>query len=458
MRAPFSSLFRPTPAQKEPSQRIWRAPVINAPGDVYEQEANRVAGQVLSETGHDRLQATPVQGTSETAAPPAVQEALSSSGQPLDAATRGFMESRFGHDFGNVRVHADSKATDSARQIDASAYTSGSHIVFGEGRYETATPAGQRLLAHELTHVVQQTGQTAGGASAAGAGPVIQRQPASGPGTLQVPSVDLRENMSPSMAGALGSTAVDQFALGSAKIPTAGEDSLRSAAGNILFFLKKYPGSTVQITGHTDLVDTEARNLTLGQERADAVSAFLQKEGVPAEMISTDSKGESAPVVPTKEGVPEGRNRRVNVFFRVNKMQLPGFDQTLKAPTFEKEPPPAKPPIIVPPINIPFEEPTLDEKMKELDRKLKGAYKPPEKKSLSDAVIDGVINEVVSPILKKTGLSDKLRKQAEGLVRKGLEAGAEKGCDAAIDSLSVGGAEKEALKAACKAAIKQKPK
>jgi hypothetical protein len=96
--------------------------------------------------------------------------------------------------------------------------------------------------------------------------------------------------------------------------------------------------------------------------------------------------------------------------------------------------------------------------MRDLDRKLKKAYKPPEKRSLSDAVIDGVINEVVSPILKKTGLSDKRRKQAEDLVRKGLEAGAEKGCDAAIDSLSVGSSEKEALKAACKAAIKQKPK
>jgi outer membrane protein OmpA-like peptidoglycan-associated protein len=463
MRSRASDLFRPIPASKEPSQlsqlsqNTRRAPIINAPGDAYEQEANRVAGQVLSGAGHDRLQARPVRETSETAAPPAVQEVLSSSGQPLDSATRELMESRFGHDFGNVRVHADTKATESARQIDASAYTSGSDIVFGQGRYETGTPSGQRLLAHELTHVVQQTGQT----GATGAGQVIQRQPASGSGTLQVPSIDLRENMSPSMAGALGSTSVDQFALGSAKIPIAGEDSLRSAAENILFFLKKYPGSTVQITGHTDLVDTETRNLTLGQERADAVSAFLQKEGVPAEVISTDSKGESAPVVATKNGVAEGRNRRVNVFFRVNKMQIPlGFDTTLKPPTAGTAPPqpPIPIPTGIPPTNKPFEEPTLDEKMRELDRKLKNAYKPPAKKSVSDVVIDGVINEVVSPILKKVGLSDKRRKQAEDLVRKGLEAGTEKACDAAVDSLSVGSSEKEALKAACKAAIKQKPK
>src|SRR5215218_6033196 len=110
MRSPYSSLFRPAPTPKEPSQKIQRAPIINAPGDVYEQEANRVAGQVLSEGGYDRVQARPVQETSETAAPPAVQEVLSSSGQPLDSATREVMESRFGHDFSNVRVHADAKA------------------------------------------------------------------------------------------------------------------------------------------------------------------------------------------------------------------------------------------------------------------------------------------------------------------------------------------------------------
>lgn len=453
MRTSPSSLFRPSPTSEQSSQRTRRAPIINAPGDVYEQEANRVAGQVLSDADHDRPQASPVHGTSETAAPPAVQEVLSSSGQPLDAATRGFMESRFGHDFGNVRVHADARATESAQQIDAAAYTSGSNIVFGAGRYAPGTPSGQHLLAHELTHVIQQTG-----ASAAGAGQVVQRQPASVPGSL-----DLRENMSPSMASALGSTAVDQFALGSAKIPTAGEDSLRSAAANILFFLNKYPGSTVHISGHTDSVDTEARNLTLGQDRADAVSAFLQKEGVPAETISTDSKGESAPVVPTKEGMAEARNRRVNVYFRVNNMKIPlGLGGTLTLPTLDKPAtPPTTPPTITPPFGLPpgsfpIQEPTLDDKMRDLDRRLK-QYKPPEKKSASDVFVDGVMNTVVGPIIKKV-VPEKWQKDAEDLARKGIEAGTEKACDASIDALPVGGAEKEALKSACKAALKQKPK
>lgn len=461
MRTSPSSLFRPSASQEQAYQRTRRAPIINAPGDVYEQEANRVAGQVLSESGHDRPQARPVQGTSETAAPPAVQEALSSSGQPLDPATRGLMESRFGHDFGNVRVHADARATESAQQIDAAAYTSGSDIVFGAGRYAPGTPSGQQLLAHELTHVIQQRGQTG-----TGAGQVVQRQPASG--APQVPSLDLRENMSPSMATALGSTVVDQFALGSAKIPLAGEGALRSSAENILFFLKKYPGSTVHIVGHTDTVDTEELNMKLGEDRAKAVSKFLQDEGkVPADIITTESQGESSPVVPTKEGVAEGRNRRVNVFFRVNNMKIPlGLGGTLTPPTFDKPTTPTTPttpksPTFIPPFGLPpggfpIEEPTLDDKLRDLDRRLKNLPKPPEGKSVSQVFIDGVMDNVAGPIIKK--LPKSWQKPLEDAARKGLEAGTEKGCDAAIDAAGLGGSETEALKAACKAALKQKPK
>jgi predicted chitinase len=85
-----------------------------------------------------------------------VNETLDSPAQSLDAATRAEMESRFGHDFGDVRVHANSRASDSARAVNASAYTVGKHVVFRAGQYHPETKAGKRLLAHELTHVVQQ--------------------------------------------------------------------------------------------------------------------------------------------------------------------------------------------------------------------------------------------------------------------------------------------------------------
>jgi len=89
-------------------------------------------------------------------APPLVYEVLRSPGARLDPDTRAFMEPRLGHDFGQVRVHTDNRAAQSARAVDALAYTVGRDVVFGAGQYAPGIEAGRRLLAHELTHVVQQ--------------------------------------------------------------------------------------------------------------------------------------------------------------------------------------------------------------------------------------------------------------------------------------------------------------
>ncbi|SFL96519.1 DUF4157 domain-containing protein [Variovorax sp. OV329] len=95
---------------------------------------------------------------SSPAAAAAVQSTLAGSGTPLEPSTRQFMESRFGHDFGRVRVHADAQAAGSAQSVGARAYTVGSDLVFDRGQYAPATPTGRHLLAHELAHVVQQGG------------------------------------------------------------------------------------------------------------------------------------------------------------------------------------------------------------------------------------------------------------------------------------------------------------
>jgi hypothetical protein len=89
--------------------------------------------------------------------PPTVHEALRSPSQPLDPVTRAFMEPRFGHNFSRVRVHSGTAAERSAREVNAHAYTVGHNIVFGMGRFVPGTHEGQRLIAHELTHVVQQS-------------------------------------------------------------------------------------------------------------------------------------------------------------------------------------------------------------------------------------------------------------------------------------------------------------
>jgi len=90
-------------------------------------------------------------------APGIVSEVLESPGRPLDSATRAFMEPRFGRDFSDVRVHTDSRAAESARAVNALAYTVGRDMVFGEGKYAPGTREGKGLLAHELTHVAQNS-------------------------------------------------------------------------------------------------------------------------------------------------------------------------------------------------------------------------------------------------------------------------------------------------------------
>jgi LysM repeat protein len=161
------------------------APWVSAPGDSYEQQADRVADQVLrmpeprlqracacggscdkcsgKQAGNARLQAMPVQanGAVEVSAPPTVRDTLRSPGQKLDDRTRHFMEPRFGRDLSGVRIHADAQAAESARSVGARAYTVGNAIVFGDGQYSPESNDGRRLLAHELTHVMQQREDTA---------------------------------------------------------------------------------------------------------------------------------------------------------------------------------------------------------------------------------------------------------------------------------------------------------
>lgn len=149
---------------------------INPPGDVYEQEADQVAERVMhmtdvespvSDNKHEaensliRKQAVePGTGvaTQSTDVSPIVHDVLNSDGgQPLDLAARAFLEPHFGHDFSQVRVHTDTRAAASARAVNALAYTVGKDVVFGAGQYAPGTRAGRRLLAHELTHVAQQS-------------------------------------------------------------------------------------------------------------------------------------------------------------------------------------------------------------------------------------------------------------------------------------------------------------
>jgi Domain of unknown function (DUF4157) len=104
------------------------------------------------------LQRAAAGGPAPASVPASVRHTISSAGRPLDSGARAPMEARFGRDFGAVRVHTDPQAAESARAVSARAYTVGQHIAFDRGQYQPHTPAGQRLLAHELAHTVQQRG------------------------------------------------------------------------------------------------------------------------------------------------------------------------------------------------------------------------------------------------------------------------------------------------------------
>lgn len=180
-RQALSTLLAPRPLQSQAKL------AIGAVDDPLEQEADRIAVRVLRmpEGGAsgaplqisricdrcasaDHLQRSAAgDGSSESGVPASVQAVLSSAGRPLDADTRAYFEPRFGHDFSNVRIHAGVAAQESARDVHARAYTVGQDIVLGAGAPALGSEAGRSLMAHELTHVVQQ------GAGA----PLLQRQP-----------------------------------------------------------------------------------------------------------------------------------------------------------------------------------------------------------------------------------------------------------------------------------------
>lgn len=92
----------------------------------------------------------------------------SGGGQPLDPGVRSDMEARLGHDFSDVRVHTDAKAEESAKSVNALAYTVGSDIVFQRDSYNPSSDAGRITLAHELTHVIQQRSGPVDGTAAPG--------------------------------------------------------------------------------------------------------------------------------------------------------------------------------------------------------------------------------------------------------------------------------------------------
>jgi outer membrane protein OmpA-like peptidoglycan-associated protein len=263
----------------------------------------------------------------------AIHDLPRTTGQALDAATRAYMESRFARDFSHVRVHTDDA---SAPALGSLAYTSGQHVVFAPGRYRPDARSGRELLAHELTHVVQQSDAgtmepaVSGPADAsedaaartatavAAGGPAPAMAPVARPPAIQrTPDTDLRvpsPQLAPMFAlGARGSTSIDAFDHDKAGLTADQQGLLAGHAGVLKELFEMDPTATVDVVGHADASGSREHNMPLSEQRAEEAKAALVAAGADPAKIAAKGVGESD--LKVKTTAAHAANRRVEVRF-----------------------------------------------------------------------------------------------------------------------------------------------
>jgi hypothetical protein len=341
---------------------------IGEPGDRYEQEAERVAEQVmrmpeptiLSDVESEKegifkrkAIANPIASLQRDSnaqdqfseVPSIVHEVLQSPGQSLDPVTRAFMEPRFGQDFSQVHVHTDTKSAESAKALNSQAYTIGRDVVFGTGKYAPRTDKGKHLLAHELTHVVQQGYHsglpessvytlmrfTEDKAFAAAPAVSTKPQPPFMGANFSIRADDPPCTQSPNDLGKV---------IPEVDCPTATEDigllghhfhfclgsdifAVPQTPTEILRFVRKQPAqSQFNVHGYASTDGNAKDNMRLSCHRALRVAREMINAGVPPEKIEIARKGATdefpggpefnrvavVQVVPPPEGTPIGEN------------------------------------------------------------------------------------------------------------------------------------------------------
>ncbi len=464
--------------------------IVSKPGDKYEQEADRIAEQIMrmsdpqalkkiksspkasislknSQLNNDRHSSTDHVSS-------IVNDALRSPGRPLDTSTRAYFEPRFGYDFSNVRVHTDSKAVESARAMNATAYTFGRDVVFDAGLYAPWEETGRRLVAHELAHVIQQSHglpesgllitneisniyneeiiRSAATMNGNKYSPAIRHQTSALLRKEASGNFELSESASPFMAVVIGSGTIDGFVTNEAEISKNNEDNLRKRARDIVVLIKSYPGSTVRVIGHTDARGKESHNMVLGQDRASAVRIALIKMGVPAENISTESKGEFELLIKTTKAHP--RNRRVEIRFEPFVSPIRSFTSELSL----------TPPKLVPgeperikPLDLRYHPPIPKETSLPpwFWKKLPPLPQSAEPKSILDVIYEKIVDPIVMDATK--WLPKEIQEKVLDMTHDAVEKGISKGIRSAAESLGVKDTEAlEAIEKAVEAGIKEK--
>jgi outer membrane protein OmpA-like peptidoglycan-associated protein len=332
---------------------------IGASSDPLELEADQVADQVLAVPINFAVSVTPPriqrfsgQASGQmNAAPASVYRVLSSSGRPLEPTLRNDMEQRFGHDFSGVRVHTGGGAEQSARDVNAHAYTVGHNIIFGAGQFLPGTYTGRRLLAHELTHVVQQTGTQPDIAAAASAVSVLRRQSADAgdegteePQLTRTQEIALSRNSPGEYTSESSPLALSLYNYG-IDIATPKIEHRR-----VLSELGRFLNATATVTvsvraiGFADASGDDRYNLKLSARRAKAVQEILQP--LISQRVSVSAYGETNPAASNDTVSGRNRNRRVDLRFSVDRPP-PKPDPNPKPdpkPKPEPKPPGPKPP------------------------------------------------------------------------------------------------------------------
>ena len=433
--------------------------------------------------------------------PPASAGTLrADAGQPLEPAVRAQMEAALGHDFSRVRVHDGGEAADSARSVGAAAYTRGSSVVFGAGRFQPGTASGRRLIAHELAHVVQQAGSGGSAAGGPGTGPAAARglereardaaghaagpagaAPASAPalsvGVLGGPALqrepvgpmpDTTLRYSPGMAHGMGSTVLDGFATGSPRLTPAHRGRLADLGRTLVELIRQYPHAVVTITGHADAPGDDVPNEALGTGRAEAVRDALTAAGVPAANLAVRSEGEGSPAVPG--GGDQPGNRRVEIDFR------PESGVRL-APELSLSPPgPAgaadastRPPVdmdrilhprledLVPPGPLGPRRETGEEAGRRIFRPVPEA---PPRPTVGEMVWGAIDREILNPLDRALApvlswIPEAIRPSIRDAARSLAERGETAALEAALDAANIHGDEREAIMTSIRAAIRQ---
>ena len=223
------------------------------------------------------------------------------------------------HDFSNVRIHTGTAATRASDQFNARAFTLGQDIYLSQSAFNPNSLQGQHLLAHELTHVVQQQ---------SGAAPVSVQCQERG---AAIPSMGLPGQRvpltSPSLARLLGQRTVDGFRFGRSALSNDQTEALETHASTLASLLRDYPAGLIEISGHTDAPGEDTDNMALGRARAEAARDVLTAQGIDPGAIMIFSEGEERLREQVTTRSP--RNRRVEIRFLPTVLPGLGLDLDL---------------------------------------------------------------------------------------------------------------------------------